>query len=211
MILPAKTPALLEYLFSGRMWRMPSDERALYLTFDDGPHPRITNNVLDLLAQYDAKATFFCIGHRVIDHPDVYQRLIAEGHAVGNHTHRHLNGWKTRDEKYLADIHQAAGSIDSKLFRPPYGRLSWSQFKKVGKMGLKTVMWTVLSGDYEKRLSREACAERTLGNIAPGTIYLFHDSEKAEENMLHALKALLKAGAAQGYFFKKIEQKSKLG
>lgn len=206
MILPAKTPALVEYLFSDRVWRMPSEERALYLTFDDGPHPRITNNVLDLLASFNAQATFFCIGHRVIDHPNVYQRLISEGHAVGNHTHHHLNGWTTNDDVYMEDISKAAGCIDSKLFRPPYGRISGSQFRKVGMMGLKTVMWTVLSGDYERSLSKENCAKRTLRNMSAGAIYLFHDSEKAEANMMHALSALLEVGASQGYTFKKIEQ-----
>lgn len=206
MILPAKTPVIIEYLFPKRVWRMPSEVNALYLTFDDGPHPRITNNVLDLLAQYNAQATFFCIGHRVIDHPDVYQRIIGEGHAVGNHTHHHLNGWKTSDDIYIDDIRQAAGCIDSRLFRPPYGRMSGSQFKEVDRMGMKTVMWTVLSADYEKTLSKEDCAKRALDNICPGAIYLFHDSEKAEVNMMHALSALLKEGTSQGFTFKKIEQ-----
>jgi peptidoglycan/xylan/chitin deacetylase (PgdA/CDA1 family) len=210
MILPAKTPAFVEYLFSNRIWRMPSDERTLYLTFDDGPHPRITNNVLDMLARYNAQATFFCIGHRVAEHPDTYARIINEGHAVGNHTHNHLNGWKTHDEMYLEDVRQASRHIDSKLFRPPYGRISNSQFKTISKMGLKTVMWTVLSGDYEKSLSKESCAKRVLSNISKGAIYLFHDSEKAEANMMHALSSLLEAGSAKGFRFNKIDQHSLL-
>ena len=205
MMLPAKTPAIAEYLFPKRIWRMPTEERALYLTFDDGPHPRITNNVLDLLSQYNAQATFFCIGHRVVDHLDVYQRLINERHAVGNHTHHHLNGWKTRDDVYMDDIRQAQGCIDSMLFRPPYGRMNGSQFKEVDLMGMKTVMWSVLTGDYEKSLSKEDCAKRVLSNMSHGAIYVFHDSEKAEENMIYALSALLEAGTQQGYLFKKIE------
>lgn len=208
MMLPATTPAIIEYLFSGRTWRMPSVDKALYLSFDDGPDPRITNNVLDLLAQYNARATFFCIGHRVEAYRDTYDRILQEGHAVGNHTHRHLNGWKTDADQYLADVNQAAGFIDSTLFRPPYGRVSAKQFKQIGMMGFTTVMWTVLSGDYEKTLSKEACAKRTLSNIESGAIYLFHDSEKAEQNMMYSLEALLKAGVEQGYSFKKIEHKS---
>ena len=211
MILPAKTPAFVEYLFSNRIWRMPINERTLYLTFDDGPHPRITNKVLDMLAHYNAKATFFCIGHRVAEHPDTYARILNEGHAVGNHTHRHLNGWETDDDMYMEDIHHASGYIDSKLFRPPYGRMTNSQFKKTSLMGLKTVMWTVISADYEKSLSKESCAERTLNNISQGAIYLFHDSEKAESNMMYALSSLLKAASEQGYRFKKINQHSLLG
>jgi peptidoglycan/xylan/chitin deacetylase (PgdA/CDA1 family) len=208
MMLPATTPAIIEYLFSGRRWRMPSVDKSLYLTFDDGPDPRITNNVLDLLAQYNARATFFCIGHRVEAYRDTYERILLEGHAVGNHTHRHINGWKTDTDQYLADVHQAAGFIDSTLFRPPYGRVSAKQLKQIGIMGFTTVMWTVLSGDYEKTLSKEACAKRTLSTIESGAIYLFHDSEKAEQNMMYALEALLKAGSEQNYSFKKIELKS---
>lgn len=207
MMLPAKTPAIVEYLFPKRIWRMPNEERALYLTFDDGPHPRITNNVLDLLAKYNAQATFFCIGHRVMDHPDVYQRLISDGHAVGNHTHHHFNGWKTSDDEYVNDIRQAQAYIDSNLFRPPYGRMSGSQFKQVDWIGMKTIMWTILTGDYEKSLSKEDCAKRTLSNMGHGAIYVFHDSEKAESNMMYALSALLEAGTQQGYNFKKLNTK----
>ena len=208
MILPAKTPAFVEYLFSDRTWRMPSDERALYLTFDDGPHPRITNKVLDMLAHYNAKATFFCIGNRVAEHPDTYARILNEGHAVGNHTHNHLNGWKTSDDLYMDDICKASSHIKSNLFRPPYGRVSGSQLKKINQVGLETVMWTVLSADYEKNLCKEACTKRVVSNIIPGAIYLFHDSEKAEKNMIHALSTLLEAGSAQGFRFNKINQHS---
>ena len=210
MMLPATTPAIIEYLFSGRMWRMPSADKSLYLTFDDGPHPRITNNVLDQLAQYNAKATFFCIGHRVEEYRGTYNRILQEGHAVGNHTHSHFNGWKTDTDQYLADVHQAAGVIDSTLFRPPYGRVSAKQLKQIGMMGFMTVMWTVLSGDYNKTLSKEACAKRTLSNTKTGAIYLFHDSEKAEQNMMYALEALLIAGRERGNSFKKIEFQSLL-
>lgn len=202
MLLPAKTPFLLPYLYPNRIWKMPSSNKTLYLTFDDGPHPRITAQLLDLLNTYNAKASFFCIGDRVKSHPALYQRILDEGHGVGNHTQHHLNGSKTPSAEYLLDIEAAGRSIDSTLFRPPYGRLKSDQARAVNRMGMKTIMWTVLSGDYEKTLSNQACANRVLRHIAPGNIYLFHDSEKAEVRMFHAVSQLLEAGIESGYSFR---------
>ena len=204
MIIPALIPRMVTWLFPKRVWRIPTTQKELYLSFDDGPDPRITPMVLDMLAAHGAKASFFCIGDRVKRYPHIYQRILDEGHAVGNHTFHHLNGWKTNDKEYLANITQASNCIDSSLFRPPYGRMKGSQASAIAAKGLKTIMWTVLSGDYEAKLSPEECAERVLGNIAPGFIYLFHDSEKAEKNMLFALEKLLEASKIEGYSFEKL-------
>ena len=207
MIIPARIPSIMTRLFPSRVWRIPTTQKLLYLSFDDGPHPTITPKVLDMLAACDAKASFFCIGDRVKRFPDIFQRILDEGHAVGNHTFHHVNGWKTKDEYYMSDVEKAANVIDSSLFRPPYGRMKGSQASAIAGKGMKTIMWTVLSGDYEAKLSPEECAERVLGNIAPGFIYLFHDSEKAEKNMLFALGKLLEASKIEGYSFKKINNK----
>ena len=204
MIIPALIPRMVTWLFPKRVWRIPTSQKEIFLSFDDGPHPTITPIVLDMLAAHGAKASFFCIGDRVKRYPDIYQRILNEGHAVGNHTFHHLNGWKTKDEDYMSDVEQAVKVIDSSLFRPPYGRMKGSQASAIAAKNLKTIMWTVLSGDYETKLSPEECAERVLGNIAPGFIYLFHDSEKAEKNMLFALGKLLDASKIEGYSFEKL-------
>lgn len=205
MMIPAKIPSIIEKFYSERLWRIKTDQKALYLTFDDGPHPTITPAVLAMLRKYDAKATFFCIGDRVKRYPEVYNQILAEGHAVGNHTQHHLNGWKVSDDVYLADIKKADEYIGTKLFRPPYGRIKKSQGKKVLAQGKKIVMWTVLSGDYSNKLSPQEVASRVSIPFEKGAIYLFHDLEKAERNMFFALGKLLENACQQGFLMKKIE------
>ena len=207
MIIPARIPSIITWLFPSRVWRIPTAQKEIFLSFDDGPHPRITPIVLDMLAAHGAKASFFCIGDRVKRFPDIYQRILDEGHAVGNHTFHHLNGWKTNDDDYGSDVEKAAKLIDSRLFRAPYGRLKGRQARAISAKGFKTIMWTVLSGDYDKKLSPEECAERVLGNIAPGFIHLFHDAEKAERNMFFALEKLLEASKILGFRCEKINEK----
>jgi peptidoglycan/xylan/chitin deacetylase (PgdA/CDA1 family) len=185
---------------------MPGDEKALYLTFDDGPHPTITPIVLDLLSKYNAKATFFCIGDRAKRYPEILQRIRQEGHAIGNHTQHHVNGWATLDRDYIDQVNQAAEFIPSKLFRPPYGRIKRSQAGLLQKEGYKVVMWTILSADYDHKLSKEECLSRVVRRIESGDIYLFHDSEKGEERMLAVLPSLLKVATDKGFLFKKIEE-----
>ncbi|RYY18976.1 MAG: polysaccharide deacetylase family protein, partial [Chitinophagaceae bacterium] len=142
-----KTPWLLRALYPGCTWRIDTHDPVLYLTFDDGPHPVATPFVLETLAAYNAKATFFCIGKNVVAYPDLYKRIIAEGHAVGNHTNHHLNGWQVTDAAYFKDVASAAGLIDSKLFRPPYGKISAFQIKhlKAAPLNYQVIMWDVLS------------------------------------------------------------------
>lgn len=177
-------------------------EKKIYLTFDDGPHPVITPKVLDILASYNAKATFFCIGKNVQSNPDVYERILEEGHRVGNHTMNHLNGWKTKDNTYLANIQEARQYIDSNLFRPPYGKIGAFQMKQLREqMGMKIVMWTVLSGDFDLTISARTCTENVLIHAREGSIIVFHDSEKALPRMLPALESTLAHFAALGYEF----------
>ncbi len=186
---------------------MNVQEKVLFISFDDGPHEMITPQVLDMLAKHGAKATFFCLGKNVLLHPSIFDRIITEGHAVGNHSHHHLNGWKTHDEKYQDDIIAAAGCIPSNLFRPPYGRLTSSQARRLQEAGFQVVMWSVLSADYNKEITKEKCAMRVLKNIQPGAIVLFHDSEKAAHNMLYALELLLKYATELGYRLEAIPYK----
>jgi len=204
MIIPARIPRVIEWLFPRRVWRMPASDKTLYLTFDDGPHPDITPKVLALLAAYNAKATFFCIGDRVKRYPEVFQQILEAGHSIGNHTEHHVRGTKTDVETYIHEVDLAREVIQSNLFRPPYGRITKIQEKALLAKGYQIIMWTILSADYDIRLSESDVTARAISTISDGYIYLFHDSEKAEERMFPALKKLLETGKREGYSFKAI-------
>ena len=201
-----KSPFWLKNIYPNLIWDIPTQEKKLFLTFDDGPHPIITIQVLDLLKAYNAKATFFCIGNNVVKYPEVYKRIIDEGHTVGNHTFNHLNGWKTPDELYLNDIEKTRDYIDSNLFRPPYGRISRFQIQQLlkPKYQMKMIMWTVLSGDFDRDISAEKCLNNVLLSTKAGSIIVFHDSEKAAEKMLYALPKVLEQFSKKGFAFEKI-------
>lgn len=194
-------PRLLQKLYSARIWEINSDRKKVYLSFDDGPHPEHTVFVLDELKKYNAKATFFCIGKNVLLYPEVYKRIIEEGHRVGNHTQHHLNGWKSKDDAYLQDAAEAARYIDSDLFRPPYGRLTRFQEKVLSRSTskFKIIMWTVLSGDFDTGITPQRCLENVLLKTEPGSIVVFHDSEKAAERMRYALPLFLQMLADKGF------------
>lgn len=202
-----KTPIWIQYLYKNCIWKLPGDAKSIYLTFDDGPHPSITPFVLDELKKVQAKATFFCIGKNVVEYPDVYKRIIEEGHAVGNHTYQHLNGWKSSDEIYLNDIYKASNFIDSHLFRPPYGKITRFQLKQLSKnrFTMKPIMWTVLSGDFDKNRSKEKCRNKVIQHTRAGSIVVFHDSEKAFERMSYVLPYMLNYFSEKGYRFEKIK------
>lgn len=202
-----KTPKWLKILYRSYIWNIPTDEKALYLTFDDGPHAVATNFVLDELKKYNAKATFFCIGKNVVAEKATYQRILEEGNTVGNHTHNHLNGWKTKDREYIANILEAAQFIDSDLFRPPYGRITRFQAKAISDTheykanGFKVIMWDVLSGDFDNKLSPEDCLLNVINNSTNGSIIVFHDSEKAYMRMRYALPGILEHFSKKGFRF----------
>lgn len=188
-----KTPAWLPKCFpKSLVWKMPPTP-AVYLTFDDGPHPEATPFILDLLNKHHAKATFFCIGKNVALYPDLFQRIIDEGHTLGNHTYNHLNGWRNENNIYLQNILKAQKLIPSTLFRPPYGRIKLSQARILSnrKTPWTVYMWDVLSGDFDTTLSPQDCINNVIEHTEPGSIIVFHDSEKALPRMKVALSALL--------------------
>lgn len=205
-----KTPGWLKLLYPHCLWDMDRKDKVLYLTFDDGPHPVITPFVLDLLNKYNAKATFFCIGENVEKFPEIFKRLLDEGHSAGNHTQHHINGWKTDEQKYLNDIDEADRYIRSNLFRPPYGRISRSQIKKLraksssNNFPYSIVMWNILAGDWIQDLRPEVCYKKISRRIKQGDIIVFHDSEKAWDRMSYALPLLLKEFSEKGFRFESI-------
>ncbi len=212
MLYLVKTPWWLKRLYPRCIWDIPVKDKIIYLTFDDGPHPEITPFVLDTLEQYQARATFFCIGKNVQAHPDVYQEILLRGHRTGNHTFNHLNGWKTDDAKYIRNITEAADYIDSDLFRPPYGRISKLQARLLsdppataGSKAFSIIMWTVLSGDFDTSLSADKCTVNVIVNTQPGSIVVFHDSTKAFPRMQTALPKTLQYFSARGYRFESIQ------
>ena len=201
-----RSPWWLKKFYSRLVWSIPVKEKVLYLTFDDGPHPVATPFVLDELKKHDARATFFCIGKNVQEYPQIYRRVLMEGHRVGNHTQNHLNGWKTEDKKYLQNIRDAAVLIDSDLFRPPYGRISLFQSSLLRNppYNYKIIMWEVLSADFDRALSAQRCAHHVIRHARPGSIVVFHDSEKAWDRLRDALPAVLKHFSQLGYRFEAI-------
>ena len=190
-----KTPQWLKRFFPKQMvWDMPvGEEHAVYITFDDGPHPVATPYVLEQLEKYNAAATFFCVGNNVSKNPDIYEQLLQKGHTTGNHTYNHANGWKTDSYSYLRSIEKAKKLINSKSFRPPYGRIKFSQARKLIKRdpSWRIYMWDILSGDFDRDITPEQCAENVLAHIRPGSIVVFHDSEKAWDRMNYALPVVL--------------------
>ncbi len=201
-----KTPWVVKkFVYPDYVWSIPCKEKKIYLSFDDGPHPTVTPFVLDQLKQYNARATFFCIGKNVTEHPDIYKRVISEGHSVGNHTHNHLNGWEVNDQAYMKNIITAGKHIDSTLFRPPYGRITRFQARQVmDKLHYNIIMWSVLSGDFDINLSPEDCWQNVLKATAPGSIIVFHDSEKARKRLLYTLPKLLEYYKERDYSFEEI-------
>ncbi|MEO6328387.1 MAG: polysaccharide deacetylase family protein [Ginsengibacter sp.] len=207
MVYFIKTPWWLKKLYSECIWDIETAEKILYLTFDDGPHPLATPFVLEQLKRYNAKATFFCIGKNVKEHFEVYRQIINDGHKPGNHTYDHLNGWKEKDKDYLRNIFEAKKIIDSNLFRPPYGKITKFQLRQLSadKYRLNTIMWSVLSGDFDKNVSDENCFLNVTRNAGRGSIIVFHDSDKSYAKLLYTIPRVLDYFSKEGYTFKAIE------
>jgi peptidoglycan/xylan/chitin deacetylase (PgdA/CDA1 family) len=202
---PVKTPLVVKKLFPKFIWDIPNSSKEIYLTFDDGPTPEITDWTLYLLKQYNAKATFFCIGNNVQKFPDIFQNIINEGHTIGNNTYNHLKGWKTSTEDYLDDIQKAQTVIDSKLFRPPYGQITPKQGSAILALGYKVIMWNVLSIDWDDFVSRKTCFNNVISKAHSGSIIVFHDSMKASKNMQYTLPKVLEHFSKKGFIFKALE------
>lgn len=196
-----KTPGILKALYKSCIWDLSPANNTVYLTFDDGPHPEATPFILEQLKKYDARGTFFCIGKNVVEHPGIYQQILEAGHSTGNHTHNHVNGWKTSTDKYIENILEARKYIASPLFRPPYGRITPFQVKQLQRTvpGTKIIMWDVLSADFDQAIDGEACVQNVVFKMKPGSIVVFHDSTKAWDRMSYALPRVLEFCKKQGY------------
>ena len=224
-----KIPSFLRFFFPKRLWKIATEEKTLYLSFDDGPIPEVTPWVLQQLKKYNAGATFFCIGDNIKKHPEIFQMLVSEDHSTGNHTFNHLNGWKTSSETYLKNSFLAEEAIRAgsespiekrrenkekrkeskpgnvKLFRPPYGKMTGRQARHLQQRDYRIIMWDVLSRDYNKNLSPEKCFRNVVKHTRPGSIIVFHDSLKAEKNLRAVLPRILEYYSSKGYEFRKIQ------
>ncbi len=210
-----RTPFFLPKFYPSLLWRMPTEQKDIFLTFDDGPVPGPTEFVLEQLKKYKAKATFFCIGDNVQKHPNVFAKVIADGHAIGNHTFNHLKGWNTSLENYLDNVFLCQSQFSnfnvqrSTLFRPPYGRITSAQIKSL-KNQYRIVMWDVLTHDYSKNISRSNCLLGSVKATRTGSIIVFHDSLKAERNLTYVLPKFLEHFSSQGFAFKTLLETSSL-
>jgi peptidoglycan/xylan/chitin deacetylase (PgdA/CDA1 family) len=200
-----RPPKIYRCLYHGSHWRFNTDEKVVYLTFDDGPIPEITPWVLDLLDQYGIKATFFCVGDNVRKYPDIYRMVQDRGHVVGNHTFHHIQGWKVDKKTYLEDIEETAKLIDSKLFRPPHGHMRLPQFYALKKK-YKIIMWDVVTRDYSRLMTASEVFETVKKYTRNGSIIVFHDSLKSGDRMKESLPRSLDWLIEQGYSFRLIEE-----
>ena len=223
-IIPAKTPGFVKTLFPNFVWNINTSNKELYLTFDDGPTPDITDWVLQTLKQYNAKATFFCIGKNIESNPDIFQNILRDNHSVGNHTYDHLKGWKTKTKVYIGNTELTDSVISfqvqnskvpynpdlntAKLFRPPYGKFKTKQSKKLQNLGYKIVLWDVLSYDWDNRVSEAVCLKNVISTAQEGSIVVFHDSVKASRNLKYALPKVLDYYSEKGYVFKALSKRT---
>jgi peptidoglycan-N-acetylglucosamine deacetylase len=199
-----RVPSILPFFFKSYLWRKSTEEQTIYLTFDDGPVPEATPYVLEILRQYEAKATFFCVGDNIRKHPQILADIVEQGHQVGNHTYNHLNGWKHNVVDYLDNVAQCADILPSavKFFRPPYGKLSPKQSEEVKKIfGYQIVMWDLLTYDFDTRLSPEKCLQKAKKYTRNGSIVVFHDSIKSIDILQQILAQYLEWATTQGYKF----------
>lgn len=201
-----KTNRLIKYIFSKYTWHLPNEERKVFLTFDDGPIPEVTEWVLSVLEEYNIKATFFCIGNNIINNKSLFHSIIKKGHAIGNHTQNHANGWQHTLETYINEIDQCNSTMrkenfKTSLFRPPYGKIKRKQADFIIKNGGKIIMWDVLSADFDIAITKEQCLKNVINNATSGSIIVFHDSIKAYPNLKYTLPKAIEYLKAQGYQF----------
>lgn len=195
-----KTPKILHSLYRDAVWFLPNNENKIYLTFDDGPVEGITDRCLDILTDFGVKATFFCVGENVERNPQLFDRIQAEGHVAGNHSYNHLNGWKTENTAYLDNIQQCDHLVQSKLLRPPYGRIKRSQIREL-KQSYKIIMWDVLSADFDPKMTVDQIHDNVIKNTETGSIIVMHDNEKCGHKMLEALPGILSELLENGFRF----------
>ena len=201
-----KIPGFVSAIGKRLIWRVSTSHKVLFLTFDDGPIPEVTPKVLEILDDYNARATFFGVGENMMRNPGLIERALTEGHVFGTHTYNHLNGWKTSHFSYLKNYLKAEQVFSSSLFRPPYGRITPRQIKTIHTRS-KIVMWDILSGDFDRNSTPEQCTRNVIENAKPGSIIVFHDSLKAEKNMIYALRKTLEHFSNKGYKFEALTEK----
>lgn len=199
-----RIPQIVTWIYPNYTWKVKTQSKVVYFTFDDGPHPTITPWVLDLLKQYQAKATFFVVGENITKFPETFQQIIQEGHAVGNHTYNHLKGWETKKEDYIDNFLLCQKLTQTNLFRPPYGRIKKQQAKEILKTH-QIIMWDRLSRDYESYLNIEESLQAMKVLPAMGAIFVFHDSDKAFNNLKVLLPGLLSYFTSNGYRFESLK------
>jgi len=200
-----KTPNFIRSLFPNFIWHVPTQEKTIFLTFDDGPIPEVTPWVLSQLEQYRARATFFCVGDNIRKHFPVFEQVKAAGHALGSHTFNHLSGWASENISYFHNVRHCARQTGSTLFRPPYGRLKPSQAQFLQRH-YQIVMWDILSGDFDTCITPEQCLANVTEHAGPGSIIVFHDSLKARENLTYTLPRVLEHFSSLGYVFEKLDE-----
>lgn len=204
-----KTPKFIQNLFPNFIWKVPSNEKVIYLTFDDGPIPEVTPWVLKTLKNFKAKATFFCVGQNVKKFPETFQDILAHGHSVGNHTYNHLNGWATDNIPYFHNIRHCANLVKSSLFRPPYGRLMPKQAQFLQRH-YRIIMWDVLSGDFDPKITQEQCLNNVKIKTKPGSIVVFHDSLKSFDKLQFVLPKVLQYYTEKGYRFEALQSEEEV-
>lgn len=195
-----RPPKIAELVFPNLIWRMPTKNNSVYLTFDDGPIPEITEWVLKTLDNYNIKATFFCVGDNVRKHPSIFQMVKDQDHVIGQHTHNHLSGWSNMSDSYLSNIKIAEQYIDTNLFRPPYGKMRFSLARAICER-YKIIMWDVLSRDFDQEITPDDCFQNVKQHTSNGSIIVFHDSIKAFKNMQYALPKSIEYLGEKGFTF----------
>lgn len=205
MVFFGHNPYILKKTFPSICWNFSKIKtKKIFLTFDDGPTPQVTDNVLDILDKYNAKATFFCLGENVEKYPETYNKIIKNKHSVGNHTFSHINGWTTKNKKYFYDVELANSIIKTNLFRPPYGKITPSQIRVLKKQ-YKIILWDVMSMDYDKRISKKKCLKNIYKFTQNGSIIVFHDTLKAQEKLFYLLPIILEKFSKSGFEFSAIQ------
>lgn len=200
----AQPPLVGEWVYSKAHFRLPKPEKTVYLTFDDGPVPIYTPQVINILKQYNVPATFFMVGENVFKFPEIYQMVQEGGYAIGSHTYNHLKGWVTDNQTYIDNVYKGAEITGSKLFRPPYGKVGPLQARKI-YTDLHVIMWDIITMDYDKNLSGEDCFLNVKNYVRNGSIIVFHDSPKSEKNLLYALPKSIEFLLSEGYNFAPID------
>ena len=195
-----KTPSLTKYLFPSLVWKKNTDQKKIWITFDDGPDEKVTPYLIDILEKFNIKATFFIIGNQAKKYPELVKLIINNGHKIGNHSFSHLNGFSTNNNKYLEDVEQAKKYIDSDIFRPPYGKITPFQIKNL-KKDFKIIMWDIMSWDFKENIYPNKIYKNVIDNVENGSIILFHNNLKSYNNLTNSLEIILEKLKDKGYQF----------